>query len=440
MKSSKLAARITPSFGRNQSVHYLPQKNHRTPTRTPTRRNDRVIPAPEIINQPRFQRSIYRCKDNSTTCDDDLSHEKTKRLNLYGSTAAADSYEDFDQLPSNSEEYFSTAANGLEWSRNWISTSDNNPTNNGDSNDQWPCAIVDTDHPVIFVENRVYVGPDERDEFKCYDLGQQQQQQEREDPLPPYSHSTPKQQRKKTVLFEKVNYEKYRRSQRSYCGDEDSGDHDFSTNKCSVHKHCFSNGEIDRDEYGQKWCQDLLNWSREAAEYQRRHNQQNDWSSSPVDSSSGSNWFQDKFRSSSGSRYNKMSAAEDSGVVCQFEEDVEADDEFWGRTKSNFGANDSDDKRRQGATTTQQKVVAEAGVDSWETLKQRVFEPAEKNITPSRVVRDSEGRLLGRRCSCNSMCTSLCTLETWVDDEVFDNNFNEELERRVGVGYGISRK
>lgn len=500
-KSSKLAARIA---GRHQSVNYIPQKNHRTPTRTPTRRNDRVNPVPETINQQRFQRDVYQPAKDSTIMHGSQEEEEEEeggsnyyreghRVNLCGSRAATDSYEDYDEdfdqaMPSSTltEGNFSArptrTANGLDKGRNWISTSGSADKNGpGDKIiDQWPCEIVDTDNPVIFVENRVYIGPSDKDEFKCFDLGQfhhhhyhQQKQCDWDVAPPPYSHSTPKQ--KKRVLFEKVNYEKYRRvrSQHNYSGDdEDSPRHSppdgvggqqrcnehYAMNKRTTHKHCFSNGEIDRDEYGHQWCQDLLNWSREAAEYQRRrrhqNNQQNGLMSAsppppppPLDSMDNSrssgNWFHDKFRSSSASRYNKMSGTEDSGVVCQFDEDDdEADDDFWGRSKNgkSFSANDNDDvKHSQHVTMAGQKQV-EDGVDSWEVLKQKVFEPAESTITPSRIVRDSDGRLLGRRCSCNSMCTSLCTLETWVDDEIFDNNFNEELERRVGrVENGISR-
>lgn len=471
--SSKLSTRIiAPTFGRKHStaVNYTQQRNqhHRTPpppTRTPTRRrHDRVIPAPETINQQRFHNGI-RSEDNSTTYDD-LSYEEEyqqsrQRVNLYGCTR--DSYEDFDQLPTATTTARTT--NGLDKSRNWISTSSrDSDKNRTEFIDQWPCEIVDTDHPVIFVESRVYVGPNDKDEFKCYDLGPRQEDKQLwEEPLPPYSHSTPKQQqagKKKKVLFEKVNYEKYRRgrSERTYSGDdEDSPGGRQRLNECSSssHNHYFSNGEIDRDEYGHKWCQDLLNWSREAAQYQRRHhNHQPESQLSPeFDGSSchnnNSNWFQDRFRSSSASRYNKMSGTEDSGVVCQFEDDEadeqakvdnddeDDDDDFWSR--SNNFANDKEDRSRLNERQWANEEPAGKGAavddgDSWEALKQRVFLPAENRLgTPSKLVLDSEGRLLGRRCSCNSMCTSLCTVETWLDDDVFDNTFNEELERRCGI-------
>lgn len=436
-------------------MNYTQQKNHRTPTR----RHDRVIPAPEAINQQRFNSGI-RSEDNSTTYDELSYEEELQRVNLYGH---ADSYEDFDQHSEGQHSLAMTTrtTSGFDKNRNWISTS-------GDKKgtefiDQWPCEIVDTDHPVIFVENRVYVGPNANDEFKCYDLGHGVREYP-EEPLPPYSHSTPKQQRtekKKKVMFEKVNYEKYRRvrSERTYSGDDDEGDEDerernrpgrdfeghfqCGPNECSAHNHYFSNGEIDRDEYGHKWCQDLLNWSREAAEYQRKHHRNESTMSPVLDNGSASgntNWFQEKFRSSSSgvSRYNKMSGTEDSGVVCQFDDEEEDDDEFWNGSRSKNLASDKQTSQRQSAkesatmTTTRAVDGKEDGVDSWETLKQRVFLPAEKH-TPSKLVMDSEGRLLGRRCSCNSMCTSLCTLETWVDDDVFDNTFNEELERRCGI-------
>lgn len=504
--TSKLAARIAPTFSRQHtSVSYIPQKNPQTPTRTPppptssnARRNDRVIPAPETINQ---QRRLAK------------GAAPQRRVNLYGTTnTATDRYEEeweqaeadhpaacppcddvFDQRQRSpnceAPAQNSTATNGFDKSRNWISTSggsrDDNKnqtppatTSAGDIIGQWPCEIIDTDHPVIFVENRVYVHPN------CVNGTQQQQQhpfkcEHRDEPWSPgYAHSTPKQQRRgknqKTVVFEKVNYAKYQRT-RSQQGD--GGDSEWSptwtTTDCkgtndddggpcneSCPRHFFSTngsrGEIDRDEYGQKWCQDLLNWSREAAEYQRQRRAEFGYNSEveerdggggggesgavPVDSD---NWFHDKFRSSSSvqqpqqGQYNRMSGTEDSGVVCQFQED-EDDDEFW---SNNFSANDNEDAQKKGRRMGEGRVAEVPEVDSWEVLKQKVFErPAELNITPTKMVRDSDGRILGRRCSCNSMCTSLCTLETWVDDEVFDNNFNEELERRVEAdGYGICR-
>lgn len=472
--TSKLAARITPNFVR-ETVSYIQQKNNKTPTRTPTRRRDRVNPSDgaDIINQEqRFQRGISRSEDTSTAFEsyqeEHRSHshrqqqpkklKQLRRVNLYNSNST----DSFDQLPVE-EGYFSTTNNatpattrtttkGFDSQHRYQPAAD-------DIIDQWPCEIVDTDHPVIFVENRVYVGPDDKDQFQCYDLANGHQN----GPLPPYSHSTPKTKKKaKKVLFEKINYEKYRQGKGRYSPPPtvdgggsprahwpDDEDEFGGGGDCPTHRHRFSNGEIDRDEAGQKWCQDLLSWSREAAEYQRRRQQQQnsncdsadlELSSSSPGRSGSSNWFQERFYSNSGGRYNRMaSGTEDSGVVCQCddEEDEECDverdydgDDFWG------GNNKKCADMSDGGGGFQKGNVAEDGVDSWEALKKQVFIPAERNMTPSRVVVDSEGRLLGRRCSCNSMCTSLCTLETWVDDEVFDNQFNEELERRCGISSG----
>lgn len=49
-------------------------------------------------------------------------------------------------------------------------------------------------------------------------------------------------------------------------------------------------------------------------------------------------------------------------------------------------------------------------LDSWDVLKSKVFDTSDT-------------------CWC-SRRTSLCTVETWLEDEIFDNSFNEELERR----------
>lgn len=389
--------------------------------------------SPEI-NQQRFNRGI-RSEDNSTTYDE-ISYEEEhhRRVNLYGS-AGESSCDDFDRLPG----YYDSQeeANGGGGNK---SGHHRKSTVAGRHSDE----IDDTDHPVIFVENLVYVAPPPnssggKDQFKCYDLGGDKTQNSSS----PYAAhlSTPK--RTKKVLFEKVNYEKYRRvtSGRSCTefddddegeeGEERFGESDYHHQH---HRdHYFSNGQIDRNEYGQKWCQDLLNWSRDAAEFQRRQHQESSGHGQSVDS----NWFGDRFRSAVGSRYNKMSSTDDSGVVCHFEESATAaeedaysfneDEDFWTRSEC---ASDVNNQRQQ------QKRQRHAQTDSppeesWEALKQRVFEPAEMDMP--RMVRDNEGRLLGRRCSCNSMCTSLCTLETWLDDETFDNTFNEELERRCGI-------
>ncbi|XP_055690291.1 uncharacterized protein LOC129793860 [Lutzomyia longipalpis] len=52
-------------------------------------------------------------------------------------------------------------------------------------------------------------------------------------------------------------------------------------------------------------------------------------------------------------------------------------------------------------------------LDSWDVLKSKVFDTSDT-------------------CWC-SRRTSLCTVETWLEDEIFDNSFNEELERRCAV-------
>lgn len=422
-------------FGRHhQSVNYTQHRDqNRTPTTTRSRRLGVAVASssrsPEI-NQQRFNRGI-RSEDNSTTYDEvSYEEEHHRRVNLYGS-AEESSCDDFDRLPGYYEQTTTpTTSRGGNKSGHH-----RKPTGTGMNSNE----IDDPDHPVIFVENRVYVAPHRnggKDQFECYDLGEGRIQNSSSSYA---AHlSTPK--RAKKVLFEKVNYEKYRRvtSGRSCTefddDDDEEGEAKSGELECHQHRrdHYFSNGQIDRNEYGQKWCQDLLNWSRDAAEFQRKQHHESGYGQS-VDS----NWFQDRFRGAVGSRYNKMSSTDDSGVVCHFEDSAAAeeddedafidDEDFW--TRSDCASDMNSQRQRE---QRQSHAQTESPPDeSWEALKQRVFEPAETDMP--RMVRDSEGRLLGRRCSCNSMCTSLCTLETWLDDETFDNSFNEELERRCGI-------
>lgn len=336
-------------------------------------------------------------------------------MNLYGS--AAGSYDDFDRMPSSS-------------SRDWMSADRS-------------VELDETGHPVVFVENRVYVNPGGKDEFKCYDLETVSAEQKQQHQHQPYHssaflHSTPKASRRtnKKVLFEKVNYEKYKRARSERSGDDDyyyeegSSLHGMNYNvdengRPRTHwpdrpSHYFSQCEIDRNEYEQRWCEDLINWSREAAEYQKKHRRDYEYRHQPEEEEHGqrqeNSWFQDKLRSVSGTRYNKMSSTDDSGVVCHLDDSVEGDP--WCRASQLNPVNDTRtrmDQRRDNGTELQ----------SWEAIKEQVFEPAESGSRGTNV--------LARRCSCNSMCTSLCTVETWLDDETFDNSFNEELERRCGI-------
>lgn len=380
-------------------MNYTQHKNQshsRTPTKSSSSRRRRVVAESPEINQLRFNRGI-RSEDNSTTYDE-ISYEEDhgqpprRRVNLYRDEGdiARGSIDDFDRLSSP----LAAAAAYCD------------PNNKTGDIDQWPSPIDDTDHPVVFVENRVYVAA---------------------------RRQSPEQKRKKKVLFEKVNYEKYKRatSERS-CGpgeedeeEEEDGGHQGEAWEHRKGENYFVSPE--KEQMGHQWCQDLLNWSREAAEFQRKRQTQlgdeNEGGGDFARSVDSSNWFQGKFSVSSSSRYNKMSSTDDSGVVCQFEED----EDFWTRSGS---ANDINRERRR----QKQMQEFESPPESWEALKRQVFEPPEEDPrTRSQMVRDSEGRLLGRRCSCNSMCTSLCTMETWLDDEAFDNSFNEELERRCGI-------
>lgn len=464
--TSKLVSRLGPSFGR-QTVSYTQHKN-RTPNRTPTRTaNARIMPASSgrspDVNQRSFNMGI-RSEDNSTTYDE-LSFEEDHgfRVNLYRSPTG-DSFgdDDFDRVPEDPGRFY--LDNGDDHlDSDYARRANCNTNRRANDVDQRPGEIDDgdTDYPIIFVENRVYIGPNDKDEFKCYDLDGHAKATAAQElpPPPPYSHSTPR-KRTKRVLFEKVNYEKYKKVTGLNQGTPSRGSigsgkstsprsrritkaatsssprviahnhypnlskssfnelEDDETRPCNQTGY-FSDYDSDRNhhDYGSKWCQDLLNWSREAAEYQRQHQHESGFEELSGESGSA-NWFQDKFRGSSAvARYNKMSATDDSGVaVSQLDE---SDGDEWRRDNS-VATTSGGGKQGKYKGAEDNKPDP----DSWNALKQRVFEPPE-------VLNDHHR--LGRRCSCNSMCTSLCTLETWLDDEIFDNTFNEELERRCGI-------
>ncbi|XP_059613841.1 uncharacterized protein LOC132259985 isoform X2 [Phlebotomus argentipes] len=93
--------------------------------------------------------------------------------------------------------------------------------------------------------------------------------------------------------------------------------------------------------------------------------------------------------------------------------DFPDDSGFGSETKCNFewDASWGDDAKRP--TPWDAEEADTKTLDSWDVLKSKVFDTSDT-------------------CWC-SRRTSLCTVETWLEDEAFDNSFNEELERRCAL-------
>ncbi|GAB0098191.1 hypothetical protein DMENIID0001_139000 [Sergentomyia squamirostris] len=91
------------------------------------------------------------------------------------------------------------------------------------------------------------------------------------------------------------------------------------------------------------------------------------------------------------------------------------DSGFGSENKCNFDTtwtwdDDDGESKHQKASWDTMEDNDPKTLDSWDVLKSKVFDTSDT-------------------CWC-SRRTSLCTVETWLEDELFDNSFNEELERR----------
>lgn len=390
-RASKRISLGPPSFIHSGHNRYTQQKN-----RTPTRSGSRVTPAlgsPEL-NQSSFNMGIRSEEDNSTTYDD-LSYEEDHRrlgfrLNLFRSN------------------HYRSRDSSLD---------DENQIQNDDDSislDQWPICSYEDDH-IIFTDNKVYIGYNDNQSFKCFNI----KQPDTNDEI--YGRNTEEkgEPSKRELVFEKVNYEKYKKTsnatsssrvlnfnggdlsssleqqhqkeddtfcyQRRTSYDQDVNDTAFAD---------YGSNYLDTDRFvgEERWkskFQDCAVWSDHAGEKEGEfagkcfRDKTND----------GSPWSRGVYNNRDSSRN------EDSGIICDntFENSIDFKDTTQGGDLN--------------------ECSASMDVDSWAVLKRKVFE-----VEPGRHANGSR--------MCGSSNNSLCTLSTWVDDECFDNSFNEELERR----------